>query len=81
MYQRRPSALTASEAWWRGLAAGSPVRARWQAGALEFHWGKPPPAAAPSTTTRINACSTAWEGGAARHAAGDASSHFFSAQT
>src|SRR6185369_9777186 len=31
--------------------AGSPVRARRQPTAFEFHWGKPPPAADPSTTT------------------------------
>ncbi|GMM60207.1 hypothetical protein NUTIK01_09840 [Novosphingobium sp. IK01] len=33
----------------RAGAAGSPLRARLQPGAFEFHWGKPPPAAAPRT--------------------------------
>jgi hypothetical protein len=36
----------------RGFAAGSPARARRQAEVFEFHCGKPPPAAAPSTMTR-----------------------------
>ena len=46
-----PSALTASEDWLHGVAAGSPDRARLEAALLAFHWGKPPPAAAPSTRT------------------------------
>ena len=33
-----------------GMRPGSPARARRQASAFEFHWGKPPPAAAPKTT-------------------------------
>src|SRR3954464_7082011 len=48
--QRSPSPLTANNAWVRRAAPGSPARARRQASALEFHWGKPPPAAAPNTT-------------------------------
>jgi hypothetical protein len=38
-------AQTATDAWVRGLAAVSPVRARRQAGALEFHCGNASPAA------------------------------------
>src|SRR5450631_3867247 len=45
-----PSLLMARLAWDRGSAAGSPARALLQASALEFHWGNPPPAAAPSAT-------------------------------
>src|SRR5437899_9567330 len=52
--QRSPSPLTASDAWLRGVAFLSPARARRQASALEFHWGKPPPAAAPRTTAFIS---------------------------
>src|SRR6185312_10565578 len=48
--QRSPSPLTASEAWVRRFAPGSPERARRQPSAFEFHCGKPPPAAAPNTT-------------------------------
>src|SRR5690242_10354041 len=51
--QPRPSAETASEACVRGFARGSPRRAIRHAGAFEFHWGKPPPAAEPRTTMRI----------------------------
>ena len=51
--QRTPSALNASEAWVRGLTSGSPALARWQLAQPQFHCGKPPPAAAPSTFTRI----------------------------
>src|SRR5271166_483488 len=43
---------TASDACDRARAAESPDRARRQAGALEFHCGKPPPAADPRTTAR-----------------------------
>jgi hypothetical protein len=51
-----PSLETATEAWVRGFVAGSPPRARRQAGAFEFHCGKPPPAAEPRTTTRMADC-------------------------
>ena len=47
--QPSPSAETASEAWLRAGAAGSPASARRQPGPAEFHCGKPPPAAAPRT--------------------------------
>src|SRR5260221_3248064 len=50
--QLSPSTETAKDAWVRDFAATSPARARRQAGVFEFHWGKPPPAAEPSTTTR-----------------------------
>src|SRR5260221_5150552 len=46
---------TASDAGGRGLGLPSPLRARRQAGIFEFHWGKPPPAAEPSTTIRTAA--------------------------
>src|SRR5258708_14060133 len=52
--QRSPSPLTASDAWLRGIASASPARARRQASAFEFHWGNPPPAAAPRTTAFID---------------------------
>src|SRR5690242_1239465 len=45
----------AKEAWVRGAASRSPARARRHASAFEFHWGKPPPAAAPRTTAFIAA--------------------------
>src|ERR1700722_11779134 len=48
-----PSALTAREAWERGRTAGSPAPARTQQAQRQFHCGKPPPAAAPSTLTNI----------------------------
>src|SRR5207342_3750600 len=53
--QRSPSPLTASDAWVLGATPASPARARRQASAFEFHWGKPPPAAAPRTTALIAA--------------------------
>src|SRR5215471_5606899 len=51
--QRSPSPLTASDAWVRAVTPGAPSRARRHATAFEFHWGKPPPAAAPRTTALI----------------------------
>ena len=36
-------------AWVRGLTRGSPAQASRQTSQPQFHWGKPPPAAAPST--------------------------------
>src|ERR1700704_1128479 len=53
--QRSPSPLTARDACVRGVTPISPARARRQASAFEFHWGKPPPAAAPRTTALIAA--------------------------
>src|SRR5438552_5649497 len=50
MNQSLSFADTASAAWERTCAAASPYRARRQAGAFEFHCGKPPPAAEPRTT-------------------------------
>ncbi|HWT97882.1 MAG TPA: hypothetical protein VN229_09695, partial [Terriglobales bacterium] len=38
------------EACVRGLARIRPSRTPWLVGALQFHWGKPPPAADPRTT-------------------------------
>src|SRR5260370_42482387 len=46
----------AIEAWVGRFAAAPPRRARRQAGAFEFHCGKPPPAAEPRTTTRMVDC-------------------------
>ncbi len=49
------SAATAMEDWVRALARSVPARYPLQLGQLQFHWGKPPPAADPSTrifTTR-----------------------------
>ncbi len=51
--QASPSALTAAEDWVRGLAAGSPARARAQLPQAQFHWGKPPPAADPRMMIRM----------------------------
>src|SRR5580704_7464449 len=45
----------ASDAWLRATTPASPARARRQASAFEFHWGIPPPAAAPRTTALIAA--------------------------
>ena len=49
-------AAQARDAWVPGATPASPARARRQASAFEFHWGKPPPpAAAPRTTALIAA--------------------------
>src|ERR1700693_6530577 len=42
-------AATAMEDWVRALARSVPARYPLQFGQLQFHWGKPPPAADPST--------------------------------
>src|SRR5580692_7579295 len=42
-------AVTARLAWVRGLTLASPAQASRQTSQPQFHWGKPPPAAAPST--------------------------------
>ena len=47
------AALTAREAWVRRLARKLPLRTPRLVGALQFHWGKPPPAAEPRTTMRM----------------------------
>src|SRR5262245_28697736 len=41
--------VTAMLAWVRGLTRRSPAHASLQTPQLQFHWGKPPPAAAPRT--------------------------------
>ena len=51
--QRR---LTATLACVLDFARGSPLRARRHPPALEFHWGKPPPAAAPSIMICMERC-------------------------
>ena len=45
--QREPSALTATEHWVRGFARSDPVLTPLQLMQLQFHCGKPPPAAEP----------------------------------
>ncbi len=45
--QRTPSALTAADDCVRGRAFDGSVRAVRQPGHQQFHWGNPPPAAAP----------------------------------
>jgi hypothetical protein len=52
---------TAIEDWVRALARTVPLRTPAQLGQLQFHCGKPPPAAAPSTL--IFMASTAGEEG------------------
>ncbi|CFX04216.1 protein of unknown function [Candidatus Filomicrobium marinum] len=47
--QSVPFALTASDDWVRGENPGSPARALAQFEQLQFHCGKPPPAADPNT--------------------------------
>src|SRR6516165_1487272 len=42
---------TAMEDWVRGTARSVPLRTPEQLRQLQFHWGKPPPAADPSTRT------------------------------
>src|ERR1019366_5529000 len=49
--QDLPSALTVAEDWERGDVPGRPERASRQRAQLQFHWGKPPPAAVPSKRT------------------------------
>src|SRR6516162_5577831 len=44
-----PSAVTARLACVRGFTLASPAQASRQTSQQQFHWGKPPPAAAPST--------------------------------
>ena len=53
--QSSPSALTATDSWVREVARIAPVRTPRQLGQPQFHWGKPPPAAEPSTRTSISA--------------------------
>ena len=47
------SALTAIDDWVRGRVGREPSRTARQPGHPQFHWGKPPPAPAPSTRTHI----------------------------
>src|SRR6266700_1823683 len=47
--QSSPFAETARLACVRGRARGSPAQASWHTGHRQFHCGKPPPAAEPST--------------------------------
>jgi hypothetical protein len=47
------SAETAIDDWVRGTARIVPFRAPLQLKQLQFHWGKPPPAAAPNILIRI----------------------------
>src|SRR5262245_955491 len=53
--QRPPSSLTAIDDWLRGRARTVPARTPAQFRQLQFHCGKPPPAAEPKTLTRTNA--------------------------
>jgi len=53
--QSVPSAETAIDDWVRGRARIVPLRTPSQFGQLQFHCGKPPPAAEPSTLMRISA--------------------------
>src|SRR4030095_7040833 len=53
--QYSPSLLTAIEDWLRGRARTVPARTPAQLRQLQFHCGKPPPAAEPRTLTRTNA--------------------------
>ena len=47
--QARPSALTATLSWVRGVARCGQLRPVLHTGQAQFHCGNPPPAAAPST--------------------------------
>ena len=47
------SALTAIDDWVRGRVGREPSRTARHPGHPQFHWGKPPPAPAPSTRTHI----------------------------
>ena len=51
--QSRRPALTATDDWLRGRQGRAPVRTAWHGGQVQFHCGKPPPAAEPRTRTRI----------------------------
>src|ERR1700730_6638788 len=51
--QSDESGDTATCAWERARAFIVPKRKALQFGQLQFHWGKPPPAAEPRTLTRI----------------------------
>ena len=51
--QRSAADAIAIEDWERGIACSVPRRRPEQLAQLQFHCGKPPPAAAPSTRTRI----------------------------
>lgn len=55
--QLRESVLTAIEDWVRDVALSVPSRIPRQLGQLQFHCGKPPPAAAPRTRTLISSLS------------------------
>ena len=50
--QSSPLAETARLAWVRDFTRRSPDHANWHAGHRQFHCGKPPPAAEPSTIAR-----------------------------
>src|SRR5215471_10202415 len=52
--QRLESALTATHSCVRGFAARVPERTSRQLGQPQFHWGNPPPAAAPRTLMRMS---------------------------
>src|SRR5690606_153872 len=57
--QLRPSMLTAADDWVRGCRPGTPRRTSAQLRQLQFHCGKPPPAAEPNTLiiiTSTHAC-------------------------
>ena len=45
------SPLTVMDDWVRAVKRGLPLRQASQLGQLQFHWGKPPPAAEPKTCT------------------------------
>ena len=47
-----PSELIAMDSWRRGVARMVPARTPRQFGQPQFHCGKPPPAAEPSTRMR-----------------------------
>src|SRR5580704_15428175 len=51
--QARPSALTATDDWVRGVTRVEPARASRQFEQLQFHWGSPPPAAVPKRMIRM----------------------------
>ncbi len=52
--QSMPSALTAIDDWVLGTALIVLLRTPWQFGQLQFHCGKPPPAAEPKTLTSMD---------------------------
>ncbi len=51
--QLSPSALIATWSWLRALPGKAPSRSDWQLWQAQFHCGNPPPAAVPSSFTRI----------------------------